>query len=76
MALEMNLQHFRIESDYRSVVQAINLSQSLPEIYGILPISKSVLYILFIKFFIPRASNVEADSLAKLILSVYAENIV
>ncbi|CAL9232930.1 unnamed protein product, partial [Arabidopsis halleri] len=68
--------HLILDSDCQLLVRAINTRSSIAEVHGVL----SDIYICiksFISFscrFIPRATNVSADSLAKQVLSLYGSS--
>ncbi|CAL9241694.1 unnamed protein product, partial [Arabidopsis halleri] len=76
-AASSGVDHFLLESDCQQLVGAINSRSVILEVHGVLAdilISISS-FSSFICRFIPRSSNVVADTLAKHCLNLYGQNI-
>ncbi|OAP08393.1 hypothetical protein AXX17_AT2G05620 [Arabidopsis thaliana] len=76
-AVKAGADSFLLESDYQQLVVAINARLVLLEVHGII----SYIFLSIGRFshflcrFIPRSTNLVADSLAKQCLSLYGQNI-
>jgi len=76
--VSLGVDHLLLESDCQHLIGAINSCSVLLEVHGILEdILLSIDYFsTLICQFIPRSSNVVVDSVAKLCLSLYDQNII